>query len=233
MPQTNKPRTQHSPIQARSQAGFSVIEVLMTISLLGVLGTLTLNSFQGWLPRLHLRDAAQQTQSVISRARLEAIQRGVTTVVTIDPSDGSIVSFADVNGDPMMGSAGYANYLKFDPDPALGNKQTDYEISRIQLNSSTLGTPEFDPVDGFTEAPGAAPGSYRMLVFSAGGTTVDAGSFRLADGNGKNVIEVAITSLAGKVERRKYLEGIDSPTSTPGFFPEGQRADGTNVWVWY
>ena len=210
--------------------GFSIIEVLVTISLLSILGTMTLQTLHSWLPHFELRSSALQARSLINKARLEAIQRGVRTVVQADSNNNALIAFADVNGDPMPSSPGFANYLRFDPDPTLGEKQTDYEIGRVQLERSSLGTPDFDPVDGFTISPG---GGTEVLVLAPTGQPEDIGAFRLADASGRNVLEVALASLAGKVENRKYLSRDDSPTSSPGFFPEGTGSDGQNVWVWY
>ncbi len=212
------------------QAGFSVIEILMTLAMLSVLSTMTLQTFRSWLPRLDLRAAAQQAHGLISKARLEAIKRGVTTTVQIDVDEGVLFAFADVNGDPVVGSDGHASYLKFDPDVAAGEKQTDYEIGRLYLTGTTLGTATFDPSDGFTTIPDSG---HTGLVFSPSGSPQDLGSFRIADRNERNVLEVAIASLAGKVEVRKYLDGTDSPTASSGFFTQGARGSGENVWVWY
>ena len=218
--------TSHRPL---STSGFSVVEVLLTLSLLGFLGTMALHSLNSWLPRLDLRSSALQARSLINKARLEAIQRGVTTVVEADLEEDELIAYADVNGDPMPGTPGYPRYLKFDPDPALGERQTDYEIGRVRLERSTLGCTDFAAVDGFTSAPGGG----EVLVLAATGMPEDLGAFRLADRTGRNVLEVAVASLAGKVESRKYLTADDAPTASAGFFPEGAGSDGDNVWVWY
>ncbi len=213
-----------------SSSGFSIVEVLVTLSLLSVLGTMTLQALTSWGPRFDLRSSALQANSLINKARLEAIQRGVRTVVQADSEDNTLVAFADVNGDPMPGNPGYASYLLFDPDPGLGERQTDYEIGRVQLERSTLGAQGFDPVDGFTTIPG---GGEEALVIASTGIPQDLGAFRLADQAGRNVLEVAVTSLAGKVASRKFLSGDDSPTASPGFFAEGTGSEGKNLWVWY
>lgn len=214
----------------KAQSGFSVVEVLLTLALLSFLGTMTMQTFRNWLPRLDLRASTQQTHALINKARLEAIQRGVTTTVQVDDLTGVIIAFADVNGDPLVGSSGYASYLKYDPDPLAGEKQTDYEIGRLYLSETTLGATGFSPVNGFTAVPGAFNSG---LVFSASGVPLDIGAFRLADRSGRNIFEIAVASLAGKVEIRKYLDGTDSPTSSAGFFTRGTRRSGENIWVWY
>ncbi len=226
-------RRQHEVIQ-HSAAGFTVIEMLLVIAITGILGTMTLHYFEAWQPRLELRGAVREAQTLINKARLEAIQRGVCTVVQADPQTGSLVAFADVNGDPVAGSEGYDNFLKYDPEPGVGNKQTDYEIGEIQLERSSFGAPpSYGEVDGFTHVPGAPADTPAVLVFSPTGLPEATGALRFADGSGRNFLEAAVTSRAGKIEIRKYLTADDSPTSSAGFFQEANRGDGTNVWVWY
>ncbi len=216
------------------EAGFTVIEMLLVIAIAGILGTMTLHYFEAWQPRLELRGTVRQAQTLINKARLEAIQRGVCTVVQADPQTGSLVAFADVNGDPVASNPGYANFLKYDPDPAVGNKRTDYEIGHIQLERSSFGAPpNYGEVDGFTHVPGAPAGTPAVLVFSAAGRPESTGALRFRDGGGRNFLEAAVTSRSGKVEVRKFLPADDSPTSNAGFFQEGNGSDGANIWVWY
>lgn len=221
-----------SPLQG--DAGFTVVEMLLVIAVAGLLGTITLHFLGAWQPRLELRGTVRQAQFLIHKARLEAIQRGVCTVVQADPDTGSLMAFADVNGDPVASNPGYANYLKYDPDPAVGNKQTDYEVGHLQLERSAFGAPpSYGEVDGFTLVPGAAAGTPAVLVFSPTGLPEATGAIRFTDGTGRNFLEAAVTSRAGKVEIRKFLQADDSPTANPGFFQEATGSSGANVWVWY
>lgn len=222
------------PSGATRQGGFTVIEMLLVIAIAGILGTLILHYFEAWQPRLELRGAVLQTQNLINKARLEAIQRGVCTVVQADLRTGSLVAFADVNGDPVASRPGYASFLKYDPDPAVGNKRTDYQIGRVQLERSSFGAPpSYHEVDGFTRVPGASTDTPAVLVFSPSGLPESTGAWRFMDGSGRNFLETAVTSRSGKVEVRKYLAADDSPTANAGFFQEGMGSDGANVWVWY
>jgi type II secretory pathway pseudopilin PulG len=215
-------------------AGFTVVEVLLVVALAGILGTVTLHSFASWQPRLELRAAADQARFLAHKARLEAIMRGVVTVVQADLQQGLLVAYADVNGDPVVGNPGYASYLKYDPDPTLGDKLTDYEIGHLQLERSSFGAPpSYGPVDGFVAVPGAPAGTPAVLVFRPTGVPEATGALRFADSTGRNFLETAVTSSAGKIEIRKFLSAEDSPTSSPGFFGEGTGSDGANVWVWY
>lgn len=226
---------------AQSSMGFSVIEMLIVVSLVGTLAVLAVNAFQTWQPRLALRYTTQDVASLVNRARIEAIQRSVNTVVEVDLIENHVFAYADVNGDSTVGSPGYSRFLLFDPDPALISvRQTDYEIGRTQLPTAvTFGGPVngiggADSVDGLTLSPNQ-PFSLPMVVFSSRGKIIDPGSIRLIDRTERNVIELAMLGLAGKVSLRKYLYAADSPTAQAGFFEEGNRSGGdrSNIWIWY
>ena len=218
----------------RSTAGFTVVEMVVALSVITIVGVMTLQAFAGWMPRLDLRGSAHRAQFLISKARLESIQSGVVTVVQADLAEGSLFAFADVNGDPAVDSAGYASYLKFDPDPTLPDKRTDYEIGYLRLERASFGAPPgYDAVAGLTAVPGSGAGAPGVLVFSEAGVPAAVGAWRFVDGGDRNSLEVAVTSLAGKVEIRKFLRMEDSPTTSAGFFPEAAAGDGANVWVWY
>ena len=220
--------------QPLHKAGFTLIEMLLVIMIFGIIGTITLNFFATLQPKLELRGAAREAQFLIHRARMEAIRRGVSTVVQADLQTGSLVAYADVNGDPVTGNPGHAKYLRYDPDPAIGNKKTDYEIGQIHLGSSSFGAPpSYQIIEGFTDVPGESVDVPAVLVFSPLGSIEATGALRFSDGSGRNHIEAAVTSRAGKVEVRKFLKADDSPTSSAGFFQEGAGGDGANVWVWY
>ncbi len=108
------------------------------------------------------------------------------------------------------------------------------EIGHLKFERSVLGAPSsYGPVDGFTQVPGAPAGTLPVLVFSPAGLPEATGALRFADDSGRNHLETAVTSRAGKVEIRKFLPADDSPTSSPGFFQEGTDSHGASVWVWY
>ena len=242
-----KNRNRGITVSRRSaQAGLTVLELLVAGTLSGVFALAAFSFAQTWPSRIALRGSAEQTMFLISQARLEAIRRGVTTVVEADVGRGELRAYADVNGDPTAGRPGHAHYLRFDPgwvdgafNPELGLRQTDYEIGFLRLERARFAGPgDGEAVAGFTPVPGALPADPPVLVFSPTGVPESEGGFRIGDRAGPdgaplNVIEAAVVHLTGKVEIRKYLHSHDAPTGEAGFFAEGRRVGGENLWVWY
>lgn len=75
----------------RKQLGFTAIEMMVVVAILGILTTLALPSFQDTLERRHLVAAAESIASDLRWARSEAIKRNTTITVTF--AEGSSWSY--------------------------------------------------------------------------------------------------------------------------------------------
>lgn len=239
-------------------AGFTLVELLVILFLIGLLATLAVGAYRTYIPRLELRSAMEGTAQVIGRARLMAIQRSITTVVVPDFEERTVYAFGEINGHPANPLDPGGRYLVFDPVPGspgyvLGAEasrtyDTDFVISIVRLpGSPELGVNFAGPVDGIqgadsviglTSVPGAGVDEPGVLVFTPSGKVLDTGAIRLVDSRRVNYLEASIPSIAGRVALRKYVLAADSPTGVADFFAEGNltKADGTvgrNVWVWY
>lgn len=229
-------------------AGFTVLEILVVVAIVGLIAVLALETMSVYVPRFRLRQSTSQAQQLINKARLEAIRRGVTTVVAPDFAGRALTAFAELNGDPDNPLAAGARYLVYDPDPGARPDRTDYLIGTmtlpgpgdvgVQFGGPQLGVNGLDAVTGLTPIPGAVAGTPPVLVFLPTGAVDAPGSLRFTDGAGRNFLETAITNITGKSEVRKYLEAVDSPTGAADFFAEGNVTFATdkvgeNVWVWY
>lgn len=67
--------------------GFTLIELMVTLAILGVLLSLALPSFRTFIGQQRLKAASFELQSALLMARSEAIKRGVSGVVTVSAVD--------------------------------------------------------------------------------------------------------------------------------------------------
>ena len=69
-------QTLHAAPSRRQVQGFTIIEVMVVVAILGVLAALAAPSFGPLIERWRVRDAAESLQSTLFYARSEAIKRG-------------------------------------------------------------------------------------------------------------------------------------------------------------
>jgi type IV fimbrial biogenesis protein FimT len=77
----------------RNRAGFTLIEMLATISVAGILMAIAIPRFFSVLPGLRLNDAARQVATDLQLARMRAISQNNTNTVTFNTGTG-VYSFS-------------------------------------------------------------------------------------------------------------------------------------------
>lgn len=65
--------------------GFTIIEIVIVITIAGLLSAITISRAGGFIDRIEVHGATMEAESMFSRARHIAIARGTQTVLDIDP----------------------------------------------------------------------------------------------------------------------------------------------------
>lgn len=79
------------------QAGFTMIEMMIMIVLIGILATLTAPSFIGMVPRLKLKSEARANLNYLRLARSRAIAENSQYGIYFDLYNGELVYFKDTH----------------------------------------------------------------------------------------------------------------------------------------
>ncbi len=199
-------------------SGFTLFELLATFAILALASSLALPGLLNFIHRSKLEGAARQAVSMMQISRLEAIKRGVPAVVIVDPVQGELVAFADVDGasttDPPDGI--------FNPVSGEPLRLTDYELGRFRLpNGIALGDP--DGNEGIAAVAGfmnAAPLPQKRAVFRMDGSAEDDGAFRFRDLRGNFLEARLVAPTTARLEVRKW-DGSD-----------WRAAGEEGAWVW-
>ncbi len=70
-------------------SGFTLVELMVTVALLGILASLGVPNFQTWIQNTKIRTAAESIQSGIQKARAEAVKRNVPVRFTLNGGNSS------------------------------------------------------------------------------------------------------------------------------------------------
>jgi prepilin-type N-terminal cleavage/methylation domain-containing protein len=82
--------------QMRGSHGFTIIEVVIVITIAGLLSAITISRAGGFIDQIEVHGATMEAESMFSRARHIAIARGTPTILDLDPV-GSTLSIRGAN----------------------------------------------------------------------------------------------------------------------------------------
>jgi type II secretion system protein H len=109
--------------------GFTMIELLIVISLIAIVGAIAVPSFIDYMPKYRLKSAAQDLYSNVQIAKLTAVKRHRQTAIQFSSSGYTI--FVDENAD-FIKDAGEDVVVDIDWD-----KYTDVGMSTNTFDAST------------------------------------------------------------------------------------------------
>ena len=160
--------------------GFSLVELLVVIALIGILAALGLPSYQAWIQNTQIRTAAESIQNGLQLARSEAVQRNARVRFTLgDHSDWSVgcePAVGDVDGNGV------------DDCPAVIQSRSASEGSSV--NVSVVVTPAANKIVEFNSFGrlNAAPEPFTQIdLDSTALSSLESRNLRITLGVGGNV----------------------------------------------
>lgn len=209
--------------------GFSLVELVLALAVIGIIATMAVPALISFIHRGKIEGISGKTSLLTQRTRMEAMKRGVRTVVMVDPATGEVFAFADLHGaaatDPADGL--------FNPIDGMTPRTTDYMIARYTLPSGvSFESPTdtgLDSIDGFVN-PGNPDPPDKQVVFQTDGSVLATGAFRFADQRG-NFLEVRVApQVTGKTQVRKYDDSLPLNVDGTNWYA---RREGGQPWQWY
>ncbi len=168
----------------RSSKGFSIIEMMIVIAIIGILAMIAVPDFLGLTPRARLKSAARDIVSNMQLARVKAIRDGSPWAVQFDTGDARYRVLSDKGADDTWNTTDDDSYKTVNlsdykgvsfgsghgPRPGLSDPADGVSFggNRAIFNSdgtSSAGTVYVKNDDGDTFAVGAASAAGRIKIW--------------------------------------------------------------------
>ncbi len=174
-------RTRRSlPTVSASNRGFTIVELLLTVSLVLILALFSYPTLVRYTHKTKLIGVARQTTSVMSLSRFEAVKLNRQVRVEVNFTDNTVFAFTDMNSSGTYDAA------------------TDRIVGRFSLPVDVRfwGPADAAPNGGDAVFNFQENASKGWAVYQPDGSIERTGAFRFGDIAG-NFLEVRVQDLAG------------------------------------
>jgi prepilin-type N-terminal cleavage/methylation domain-containing protein len=165
-----------SPITSRRrrQRGFTIVELLTVITVIGVLVAAAAPSFRGLLRDRRVNDAAQNIADLYRRARIRAMGRGAATMVRWNAS-AALPTPANPGGHFTMKEAVEGNTSAFSPflpsSSCTSTEWADGDSENLFVRSFEDRLGRYQPAQTTFRTPANAIATYAEVCFTPRGRT--------------------------------------------------------------
>ena len=81
----------------KNSKGFTLIEVIIVVAIIGIMTAIAIPSISSWLPNYRLKGAARDLYGAAMKAKGEAVKRNVNCALTFGQDGNAYIVYADAN----------------------------------------------------------------------------------------------------------------------------------------
>ena len=177
----------------KNSKGFTLIEVLIVIGVIGILSAIAIPTISSWLPNYRLKAAARDVYSTMQKARMLAVKMNNNTAVVFDPGNNKYELCDDWVAGVCAGSVQITDFSSIGSGVGYGHGEAP-----DQANASATAFP-LSPDDNVSYASPDNVAVFNSRGFgSAGYVYLD---------HQKNTTTYAVSSLSSGVVRILKWQG--------------------------
>ncbi len=168
-----------------NKKGFTVTELLVTISILGILSAISIPAFSSWLPNYRLKKSVRDIYDAMNLAKLSAVKANNVAVVKFSITDDTYMVFLDTDSDwvrdsteTIIGEGTMGDNIDITSDstfPTISSQPQTYGFSSRGMSQ----TPCTGPYNVYLKSSNGrymgvrvnAAGSLKIIQSTDGGST--------------------------------------------------------------
>lgn len=122
----------------RKRLGFTLIEILVIILVVGILSAIAIPSFMSLIDKVNINNAVTEVRAALQTGQRDAIRRSQVCTVGLNAIDGKVISYCSSNERDLPDRIVFATNI---------SKDANLPGNPIRIDFGVLGTADFTTVD--------------------------------------------------------------------------------------